>query len=101
MHKSIHSLMSLAVEADGRGLFVLQASASLFFIVSAWFWMDGVENQDLVLLPVTAAIYHNGVEKLAMRWTFEMAQGKTEKRVWNSRSLLRRPNSISRSLKYR
>ena len=27
MHKSIHSLVSLVIEADGRGLFVLQASA--------------------------------------------------------------------------
>ena len=38
--------------------------------------MNGVEDQDRVLLPVTAAaIYHNGVEKPAMRWTFEMALG--------------------------
>ena len=75
MHKSIHSLVSLVVEADSRGVFVLQASASLFFIVSVWFGMDGVEDQDGVLLPVIAAIYHNGVEKPAMRWTFEMALG--------------------------
>ena len=37
MHKSFHSLVSLVVEADSRGLFVLQASASLFYIVSVWF----------------------------------------------------------------
>jgi len=30
---------------------------------------------DRMLLPVTAAIYQNGVEKSAMRWTFEMAIG--------------------------
>ena len=48
MHKSIHSLaVSFVVEADGRGLFVLQASASLFFIASVWFGMDGVEDQDM------------------------------------------------------
>ena len=44
MHKSIHSLVSLVVEADSRGLFVLQASASLFFIVSVWFGMDEVDD---------------------------------------------------------
>ena len=76
MHKSTHSLaVSFVVEADSRGLFVLQASASLLFIVSVWFGMDGVEDQDGVLLLVIAAIYRNGVEKPAMRWTFEMALG--------------------------
>ena len=80
MHKSIHSLVLLVVEADSRGLFVLQASASLFFTVSVWFGMDGVEDQDGVLLPVIAAIYHNGAEKPAMRWTFEMALGATSDR---------------------
>ena len=40
--------------------------------------MDVVDlgrNVDRMLLPVTAAIYQNGVEKPAMRWTFEMAIG--------------------------
>jgi len=32
-------------------------------------------NVDRMVLPVTAAIYQNGVEKPAMRWTFEMAIG--------------------------
>ena len=27
---------------------------------------------DRILLPVTASIYHNGDEKPAMRWSFEM-----------------------------
>ena len=38
--------------------------------------MDVVDlgrNVDRMLLPVTAAIYQNGMEKPAMRWTFEMA----------------------------
>ena len=30
---------------------------------------------DRILLPVTAAIYHNGEEKPAMRWSFEMGIG--------------------------
>jgi len=30
---------------------------------------------DLVLLPVTAAIYRNGEEKPAMRWSLEMGIG--------------------------
>jgi len=30
---------------------------------------------DRILLPVTAAIYHNGQEKPAMRWSFEMGIG--------------------------
>ena len=30
---------------------------------------------DRILLPVTAAIYHNGEEKPAMRWSFEMVIG--------------------------
>ncbi|XP_029197158.1 uncharacterized protein LOC114962364 [Acropora millepora] len=30
---------------------------------------------DSILLPVTAAIYHNGEEKPAMRWSFEMGIG--------------------------
>ena len=40
--------------------------------------MDEVDlgrNVDRMSLPVTAAIYQNGVEKPAMRWTFEMAIG--------------------------
>ena len=45
--------------------------------------MDVVDlgrNVDRMLLPVTAAIYQNGVEKPAMRWTFEMAIGAITKR---------------------
>ena len=30
---------------------------------------------DRILLPLTAAIYHNGEEKPAMRWSFEMGIG--------------------------
>ena len=32
-------------------------------------------NDDRMLLPVTAAICQNGVERPAIRWTFEMAIG--------------------------
>ena len=35
--------------------------------------LDG--NVDRMLLPVTATIYQNGVEKPAMRWTFQMVIG--------------------------
>ena len=37
--------------------------------------VDLVRNIDRMLLPVTAAIYQNGVEKPAMRWTSEMTIG--------------------------
>ena len=53
MHKSFHSLVSLVVEAGSRGLFVLQASASLFFIVSVWFGMDEVDD-----LPASLSKYN-------------------------------------------
>jgi len=33
---------------------------------------------DRILLPVTAAIYHNSEEKPAMRWSFEMGIGDKE-----------------------
>ena len=42
--------------------------------------MDVVDlgrNVDRMLLPVTAAIYQNGVEKPAMSWTFTMVIGAT------------------------
>jgi len=45
--------------------------------------MDGVDlgrNVDRMLLPVTAAIYQNGVEKPAMHWTFEMAVRRVQTR---------------------
>ena len=37
---------------------------------------------DRILLPITAAIYHNGEEKPAMRWSFEMEiGGESDKEV--------------------
>ena len=39
---------------------------------------------DRVLLPVTAAIYQNGVEKPAMRWSFEMRiGGESDKKLFD------------------
>ena len=40
-------------------------------------WRKGRKERfpDRILLPVTAAIYHNGEEKPAMRWSFEMGIG--------------------------
>ena len=37
--------------------------------------VDLGRNVDRMLMPVTVAIYQNGMEKAAMRWTFEMAIG--------------------------
>ena len=37
--------------------------------------VDLGRNVDRMLLPVTATIYQNGVEKPAMRWTFQMVIG--------------------------
>ena len=33
------------------------------------------KNVHRILLPVTAAIYRNGMEKPAMRWSYEMTVG--------------------------
>ncbi|KAJ7343099.1 hypothetical protein OS493_040506, partial [Desmophyllum pertusum] len=60
---------------------------------------------DRVLLPVTAAIYRNGEEKQAMRWSFEIGIGgesdkklfdlifTNKRRIWNRRSLQPAENS--------
>ena len=42
--------------------------------------VDLGRNVDCILLPVTTAIYQNGVEKSAMPWTFEMAIGAISKK---------------------
>ena len=33
---------------------------------------NGGTNDSFVLLPITAAVYQNGKEKPAMRWSFEL-----------------------------
>ena len=45
---------------------------------------------DRILLPVTAAIYHNGEEKPAMRWSFEMGiGGESDKELFDFVTRLR------------
>ena len=45
---------------------------------------------DRILLPVTAAIYHNGEEKRAMRWSFEMGiGGESDKELFDFVTRLR------------
>ena len=45
---------------------------------------------DGILLPVTAAIYHNGEEKPAMRWSFEMGiAGVSDKELFDFVTRLR------------
>ena len=45
---------------------------------------------DRIQLPVTAAIYHNGEEKPAMRWSFEIGiGGESDKELFNFVNRLR------------
>ncbi|KAK2547598.1 hypothetical protein P5673_032377 [Acropora cervicornis] len=51
---------------------------------------------DRILLPVTAAIYHNGEEKPAMRWSFEMGiGGESDKELFDFVTRLREGSGIS------
>ena len=51
---------------------------------------------DCILLPVTAAIYHNGEEKPAMRWSFEMGiGGESDKELFDFVTRLREGFGIS------
>ena len=47
-------------------------------------------SHDRILLPVTAAIYHNGEENPAMRWSFEMGiGGESDKELFDFVTRLR------------
>ena len=49
---------------------------------------------DHILLPVTAAIYHNGEQKPAMRWSFEMGiGGESDKELFDFVTCLREENT--------
>ena len=51
---------------------------------------------DRILLPVTAAIYRNGVEKPAMRWSFEMGIGdESDKKLFDFISRIRKGFGIA------
>ena len=45
-------------------------------------------------LPVTAAIYQNGEEKLAMRWSFEIATDGGIKKIVSTQTFDRSLNSF-------
>ena len=45
-------------------------------------------------LPVTAAIYRNGEEKLAMRWSFEIATDGGIKKIVSTQAFDRSLNSV-------
>ena len=49
---------------------------------------------DRILLPVTAAIYHNGEEKPAMPWSFEIGiGGESDKELFDFVTCLREENT--------
>ena len=51
---------------------------------------------DRILFPVTVAIYHNGEEKPAMRWSFEMGiGGESDKELFDFVTRLREGSGIS------
>ena len=70
--------MSMRPRCSGQTRSILNLIVHVQLVNSKVLRMDVVNldrNVDRMVLPVTAAIYQNGVEKPAMRWTFEMAIG--------------------------